>query len=206
MLYITTINIVKNNINVVKSIITEFECSAIFGGSVEFETDTFSFKEEVEEGSSLRAKTSNRLHYEAQVEVLKKQLGNLEKIRLELGLSQRKISQLLLVDPSAWTRWNRPGEEAPPHVWRSLQWYLALREKIPGLTPQYFLGQDPKVLHEKALQKIAEERSERENQLQSLRNSLTHLEKENLRLKKQQRILFAALLSVSLWAILKWIL
>lgn len=110
------------------------------------------------EGSEgVRSKTSTRIFYDAQVSVIKKQLGNLEKIRADLGLSQRKICQLLMVDPSAWTRWNREGEEAPPHIWRSLQWYMTLQEKIPGLTPQYFIGKDPQILHEKALAKIDEE-------------------------------------------------
>lgn len=84
-------------------------------------------------------KSTSRIHYEAQAKVIQKQLGSLEEIRSNLGLSQRKICQLLLVDPSAWTRWMKSGE-APPHIWRALQWYSALQEKIPGLTPNYFLG------------------------------------------------------------------
>jgi hypothetical protein len=119
----------------------------------------------------IRSKTSTRMFYEAQVSVIKKQLGNLEKIRTDLGLSQRKICQLLLVDPSAWTRWNRDGEGAPPHIWRSLQWYMTLQEKIPGLTPQYFIGKDPQILHEKALLKISEEKTRRE----SLETEIQHL-------------------------------
>jgi hypothetical protein len=111
----------------------------------------------------VRSKTSTRMFYEAQVEVIKKQLGSLEKIRHDLGLSQRKMGQLLMVDPSAWTRWNRQDEEAPPHIWRSLQWYMALNEKLPGLTPQYFIGKDPQILHEKALQRIDAEKSLRES-------------------------------------------
>lgn len=118
------------------------------------------FFEGAEEG--VRSKTSTRIFYEAQVSVIQKQLGNLEKIRTDLGLSQRKICQLLMVDPSAWTRWNRNGEGAPPHVWRALQWYMTLQEKIPGLTPQYFIGKDPQILHEKALLRINEEKAHRE--------------------------------------------
>lgn len=87
-----------------------------------------------------RSKTSLRMHFEAQAEVIRKQIGGLEGARLKLGLSQRKIAQLLLVDPSAWTRWLRDESKAPPHIFRSLQWYLALQEKIPGLTNEYFLG------------------------------------------------------------------
>lgn len=86
------------------------------------------------------ARSSLRLKYEAQVEIARKQLGDLELIRMKLGLSARKICQLLLVDPSAWSRWTRDGQSAPPHVWRALQWYMMLQEKVPGLSPEYFLG------------------------------------------------------------------
>lgn len=134
--------------------------------------------EEVEKGSSdesflegdlgPRSKTSLRMHYEAQVAVIQKQLGNLEEIRGNLGLSQRKISQLLMVDPSSWTRWTRKGDEAPPHIWRALQWYLALNEKLPGLTPQYFITTNPQNLHEKALKELEIERQERTENIDQL--------------------------------------
>jgi transcriptional regulator with XRE-family HTH domain len=101
-----------------------------------------------------RSKTSLRMHYEAQVEVLKKQVGDLEDIRSRLDLTQRKISQLLMIDPSSWTRWIKGGDQAPPHIYRALNWYLILQEKIPGLTPQYFIGKDPGVLHQAALREI----------------------------------------------------
>jgi transcriptional regulator with XRE-family HTH domain len=100
------------------------------------------------EGSDdgLRSKTSLRMLYEAQVTVIQKQIGDLEQVRLGLGLSQRKMCQLLMVDPSAWTRWNRGEQKPPPHIWRALQWYISLQEKLPGLTPQYFIGKDPQIL------------------------------------------------------------
>jgi hypothetical protein len=53
----------------------------------------------VKQDLGIRSKTSLRMVYEAQVLVIKKQLGSLEKIRTHLGLSQRKMSQLLMVDP-----------------------------------------------------------------------------------------------------------
>jgi hypothetical protein len=87
-----------------------------------------------------RAKTSLRLRYEAESEVIRKKLGDLETIRGQLGLSQRKIAQLLLVDPSAWTRWTKAGEKAPPHVYRMLQWYLALQDKYPALDVNFWLN------------------------------------------------------------------
>lgn len=49
------------------------------------------------------------------------------------------MAQLLLVDPSAWTRWTKGGDEAPPHIYRMLQWYLALEEKYPALDVKFWL-------------------------------------------------------------------
>lgn len=144
-------------------------------------------------GSDLnpRSKTSLRMHYEAQVAVIQRQLGNLDEIRGNLGLSQRKMAQLLLVDPSSWTRWTKNGDEAPPHIWRALQWYMALRDKIPGLTPQYFISSNPQVLHEKALKELDLERKERLEtmedlslQLQSILSEKNQLHGELSQMKK----------------------
>lgn len=87
-------------------------------------------------------KSSLRIQYEAQVTVIKSQIGELEFIRAQLGLSQRKISQLLLINPSSWNRWIKDPDKIPSLVWRSLQWYLALNDKVPGLNSQYFLSQN----------------------------------------------------------------
>ena len=86
------------------------------------------------------ARSPLRLKYEAEVSSLKKRIGSLESMRLELGLSQRKMCQLLLVDPSAWTRWTKSGGDAPPHIYRMLQWYLAVQEKYPALDIQFWLS------------------------------------------------------------------
>lgn len=148
-----------------------------------FKTD---FNADFAEG---RVKSSLRLQYEAQVRVVRGQIGDLEKIRTDLGLSQRKISQLLLVDPSAWTRWTRDesNESAPPHIWRALQWYMTLKEKIPGLTPQYFLGSDPKVLNERTLKKLEDERNQREQTISALTGRLAELEKDASRIQDLER-------------------
>lgn len=90
--------------------------------------------------AGLRAKSALRLKYEAETEIVRRKLGNLEAIRSQLGLSQRKMAQLLLVDPSAWTRWTKHGEQAPPHVYRMLQWYLALENKYPALDVNFWLN------------------------------------------------------------------
>ena len=78
-----------------------------------------------------KTKSSLRMKYEAERSVLIDQFGGLEDIRTRLGLSKRKMSQLLLVDPSAWTRWVKDESQAPPHIYRSLQWYQELIEKRP---------------------------------------------------------------------------
>lgn len=162
-----------------------------------------------------RSKTSLRMHYEAQVSVIQNQIGNLEEIRGNLGLSQRKMAQLLLVDPSSWTRWTKNGDEAPPHIWRALQWYLALREKIPGLTPQYFINTSPQVLHQKALKELDLERQQRIEDMENLAQKLQVLnqEREGLRgevgqLKKdlnfhKKMSIFILLISLS-WALMLW--
>jgi len=77
----------------------------------------------------ITAKTKSDLRevYETRVQAIQNEIGDLETIRTRLGLSARKICQLLLVDPSAWTRWKR-GENPPPHVWQSLYWYIKSQE------------------------------------------------------------------------------
>ena len=89
-----------------------------------------------------KSRSSQRLKYEAEVSVIKSKIGELEDVRQSLGLSQRKISQLLMVDPSAWTRWVSGKTQAPAHVFRALQWYLALIEKHPEWHPynSFFKG------------------------------------------------------------------
>jgi hypothetical protein len=87
-----------------------------------------------------RNKTPERYVFEAESTVSKSRIGNLEEIRFKLGLSRRKMCQLLLVDPSAWTRWNKPGADAPPHIYRALEWYLMLTEKFPGMGNQFWLS------------------------------------------------------------------
>jgi len=99
-----------------------------------------------------RAKTSLRMQYEAQAEVLRRQMGGLAGVQAQLALSGRRICQLLLVDPSAWSRWSKDDSQVPPHVWRALQWHFALQEKIPGLNAQYFLGRDTQNI-EKTMEK-----------------------------------------------------
>lgn len=92
------------------------------------------------EASDRRPKSSLRFKYEAEVSSVIKTHGELEDIRRNLGLSKRKISQLLMVDPSAWTRWTKPDGEAPPHVYRALEWFLLLQEKHPQYKASLWLN------------------------------------------------------------------
>lgn len=66
------------------------------------------------------SRSSQRLRYMAEVEVLKRDLGSLEQVRGAMNLSRRKMCQLLLVDPSAWTRWSKDESKVPPHIWKML--------------------------------------------------------------------------------------
>jgi hypothetical protein len=93
---------------------------------------------ELERNGSSRSKSSYRVTFESEKSVISKEIGDLETIRGRLGLSRRKICQILMVDPSAWTRWTRTADGAPPHVYRMLEWYLLLKERHPTLAHQYY--------------------------------------------------------------------
>lgn len=87
-----------------------------------------------------RISSSLRMRYQGEVQLIIKKWGDLEDIRKHLGLSKRKISQLLMVDPSAWTRWSKQPQSAPPHIYRALSWFLLLQEKNPEAHPYYWLA------------------------------------------------------------------
>lgn len=84
-------------------------------------------------GTESRIKSPQKMRYSAEVEIIKKKWGDLEDIRKTLGISQRKMSQLLMVDPSAWTRWTKYKQDPPAHIYRALSWFLLLQEKDPSL-------------------------------------------------------------------------
>lgn len=95
-----------------------------------------------------------RAHYLLEREKIKNEIGDLEKIRLTLGLSQRRICMLLLVDPSAWTRWNK--NEAPPHIYQALKWLLELRKVNPDITAPNNIESRVDLLHASTQAKIRE--------------------------------------------------
>lgn len=125
-----------------------------------------------------RVKSSLRLKYEAEAQVLRTKLGGLEAIRAQLGLSQRKMCQLLLVDPSAWTRWTQGGEAAPPHVYRMLQWYLALNEKYPAMDASFWLSTVSRETFESDQEKIARLNETLNKKMQQLNGELTAIRSE----------------------------
>ncbi len=71
-----------------------------------------------------KPKSEKRAKNDAIVAVICEKHGGLEQMRSRLGFSQKQMSELLLVDPSAWTRWVRDGESAPAHIYQALAWYF----------------------------------------------------------------------------------
>lgn len=86
----------------------------------------------VERVPSPRNKTQLRNFYENQVQLIKDQFGDIDKIRQDLGLSQRQMAQLLMVDPSTWTRWSKQKSGIPPHIYRALQWLMIIKDQVPN--------------------------------------------------------------------------
>lgn len=167
------------------------------------------------DGSKNRVSSSLRMKYEAEVKLIKHKWGSLEDIRNTLGLSQRKVCQLLLVDPSAWTRWTRKyedgsEEEAPPHIYRSLSWYLLLLDKSPELSPYVFLQtvarpQIPEKEIQKLTGKITEELkvSLRLEAYEKLRQEVAYLKRTNKKQERYMRMLIGGFVTlISIWTLL----
>lgn len=90
---------------------------------------------QINDGTALDETTKKernlRDEYFAEKKRIVEQLGSLDQIRTTLGLNRRQMCRLLLVDPSAWTRWVRT--EAPPHIYQALRWLLELRGIRPDV-------------------------------------------------------------------------
>ena len=87
-------------------------------------------------------------------ERIKQEIGDLDEIREKLGMSQRRACQLLLVDPSAWTRWNKT--EAPPHVYQALRWLLELKKVNPEAAGPVDLTKRIEMIETNTLAKLRE--------------------------------------------------
>lgn len=148
------------------------------------------FQKTLENSSTPRVRSSLRQRYEAEAKVIERRLGGLEKARESLGLSQRKMAQLLLVDPSAWTRWTQTDAGAPPHVWRSLAWYLALQEKYPALDAAFWLQGVARAADGDRISQNADEIRAAKLHTRSLEVKIQELSREIARL--QQRVPSAA--------------
>jgi hypothetical protein len=93
-------------------------------------SDFQKFKLKVKDG--IKSENLNT-EYRSIIDLIKLNLGSLEDIRKNLALSRRQICKLLLVDPSAWTRWTKPNQDAPPHIYQALNWYSQLVERSPDI-------------------------------------------------------------------------
>jgi|GEM_PF-1902918 len=149
--------------------------------------------------------------YKKEVEKVRGEYGDLEDIRRSLGLSKRRIALLLMVDPSAWTRWSREGGEAPPHIWRALQWYMILQSKHPEMSASLWLNTlvRPQIPPQE-LQKIKDEvlsaslqksREEFDRELESLES----LKRHTAQLKTAQLIL-GGLVGLHILLAMIWVL
>jgi transcriptional regulator with XRE-family HTH domain len=117
------------------------------------------------ESSAKSEKLNLRQRYLLERDRIRQEIGDLNRIREKLGLSQRKLCQLLLVDPSAWTRWIK--SEAPPHIYQALKWLLELKTSKPEITEPRNL--ESRIDHTQA--KLAEV----ERQVQTLEREKTSL-------------------------------
>lgn len=80
---------------------------------------------------SFQAKKSTKKHSKFTAEKIRDRIGSIESIRRSLGLSKKALADKLLVDPSSMNRWCKGEAEAPPYIYRALDWYLSLIEKHP---------------------------------------------------------------------------
>lgn len=174
----------------------EISSAFVFGDEAHFLEDTKSEK-------LRRVRTANRIKYEAEVDVIRRQIGDLEDIRSKLGLSRRKMCQLLMVDPSAWTRWMKEG--APPYVYRALEWYMLLSKEAPHQAHSYWLatvgarGPDSDDKH--LMNRLKHENLILEDKIRDMQSILAAMNKETEKMKQRNRTqtyatLFALLMGV----------
>lgn len=141
--------------------------------------------------------TSLNLKYQAESQVIRNKIGTIEDVRKGLGVSQRKMAQLLMVDPSSWNRWSKTGK-TPSYIYRSLQWYLALIEKQPEWHPQNsFLGGNDTRIYE-----LERKFTERINALEFDNANLTEQLKLQTGRRTKELLLMCSLLVLALMAAL----
>ena len=145
------------------------------------EMESFEFDRSVMNRESLERanqRTSLRVKYDQEMQVLRQQLGSLEEVRGRLGLSRRKMCQLLMVDPSAWTRWLKDESKVPPHVYRSFQWYFALIEANPKWHPLNSFQQEGVRTLEQAKEELKKHKLQTEN----------YIDRESFKIRRDLRV------------------
>lgn len=113
---------------------------------------------------------------------IKQQIGNLRQILEALGVNQRRACQLLLVDPSAWTRWNKT--EAPPHIYQALKWLVMLKTSNPSLVGSTDIEHRIDLVQSSTQNKL----KELERNVASLERALTYQPVANSTPNEQSRI------------------
>lgn len=89
-------------------------------------------------GSAEKSQSLRQQYLQEKQQIIE-QIGDLNSIRIGLGLSQRRLCQILMVDPSAWTRWMK--SDAPPIVYKALAWLVELKRLNPDAAlPSDFAG------------------------------------------------------------------
>lgn len=112
-------------------------------------------------------KLNLREQYELERDRLVHEFGGLEDMRMTIGLNRRRLCRLLLVDPSAWTRWCRDG--APPHIYRALAWLIELRNLRPSVVQPNDLSSRIDVVQASTQEKL----KDIERQMEQLERKLT---------------------------------
>ncbi len=151
-----------------------------------------------------RQPSSRRLRFNAQTKVFEDRYGGLEDVRKTLGLRPSQICEILKVHPSAWIRWTRGKQPAPPHIYQMLEWYIELLRwrgqhhifKDQGPVEQRLSLQDPKTY-------VPPQPSQESSQEKSLGAIATM--QHNLTFQKRRLLIFWTLtwaLQIGIWLVI----
>ena len=158
--------------------------------------NTVDLKDNKNDLTELTKSLTYREKNELTAELIRKQIGSIEQIRLSMGLNKKRMCELLLIDPSTWTRWCSGKTPVPPTVYRTLQWGLAVMDKHPEFHPLM-------------ISKINTTSESTTNKTKSLpvNTEALILKEEILELKKSQKmfltgIIVLAALSISIYTLL----
>jgi len=102
---------------------------------VNFDWELNTEDEFLENGNNKTKSLGPRERNEITASLIQKQIGDIEQVRATIGLNKKRMCELLLIDPSTWTRWTTGKTTPPPWVYRTLQWGLAVMDKHPEFHP-----------------------------------------------------------------------